>query len=545
MTNQYQPLTELNQIMDNNKDLDQTDGDYIDSIPLDTFEITQNDYYKIDNENEIQLNMSQLNEMITNNVNDDENNDVINNLVVVPKEKSFSFKQLRSFLGPALLVSVGYLDPGNWATDIEGGSRFGTSLLWVLLFSNIIALLLQTLVIRVSLVTGLNLAQMCAKEFQDNKIMRYSLWLISELSIISTDLAEVIGTAIGLKLLFNVPMIAGVIITAVDTLLFLLIQRFGPRKLEFLMLLLLSAITSCFIVELFLCKPSAKDVFKGFVPSLNRDSVFIATSIVGATVMPHNLFLHSGIVNSRSIGKDMDSIKQACKYNIIDTFLALNCAFFVNASILILSATVFYANGIEVTELADAHKLLGDLLNSKVGSVLFGVALLLSGQSSTIGGTMAGQIVMEGFVQIRVKSWLRRLITRSMAIVPAVVIILAMGEGATYKLLISSQVVLSIALPFAVIPLIQFTSRSDIMSDLRSPKLMLLSSISVALFIIILNFMTIYELIHDLLQSTLAIKIVTSVILIPIVFLLFLLLLYLISYRHQQKILKYLLINRK
>eukprot|EP01133_Synstelium_polycarpum_P013440 gene13440-15839_t len=274
-------------------------------------------------------------------------------------------------------------------------------------------------------------------------------------------MAEVIGTAIGLQILFGVPLIAGVVITAADTLIFIAIQRWGIRKLELLILLLLSIITMCFVVELFLSDPVAKDVFKGFIPTLSSQSVVVATGIIGATVMPHNLFLHSSVVKSRNVGKDTASIGQAIKYNIVDTLIALNGAFFVNAAILILAASVFYTQGIEVTELSQAYALLQNLLNSRASSVLFGVGLLCAGQSSTITGTMAGQIVMEGFIEIKMSPWMRRLVTRLIAIVPPAIVIMIVGDSATYDLLILSQVLLSIALPFAVIPLIQITSDSN------------------------------------------------------------------------------------
>ncbi|EGC37481.1 hypothetical protein DICPUDRAFT_6368, partial [Dictyostelium purpureum] len=422
-------------------------------------------------------------------------------LIQNENQKGFSFKKLKSFLGPALFISVGYMDPGNWATDIEGGSRFGYQLMWVLLFSNIMALFLQTLVIKLALVTRNDLAQMCRQEF--GTFINYVLWIISELAIVATDLAEVIGTAIGLNILFGLPLIAGVAITSLDTLLFLAIQRWGIRKLEFLILFLLTSITLCFVIELFLSKPIASEVFKGFIPTLNSDSVMVATGIVGATTMPHNLFLHGSVVKSRKIKHDSkSSIKQAYKYNVIDTVLALNCAFFVNISILMLAASVFWKRGIEVTELNDAYKMLEQLMDGKLAAILFGLALFLSGNSSTITGTMAGQVVMEGFVKLTIRPWIRRIITRLMAIIPAIVVILVFGDKATYTLLILSQVILSIGLPFAVVPLVIFTSRRDIMGDFKNHIAIIIINTIIALFIIGLNLATLFQWIEEFLHRS-------------------------------------------
>eukprot|EP01132_Coremiostelium_polycephalum_P005827 gene5827-7251_t len=405
-----------------------------------------------------------------------ENQDEENLKIEIPKEKGFSFKKLKSFLGPALFVSVGYLDPGNWATDLEGGSKFGYSLIWVLLLSNIMALFLQYLSFRIALVTQKDLAQVCGIQYS-NKVIRVLLWLVCEIAIASTDMAEVIGTAIGLNILFHIPLLAGVVITALDTLLFLLIQRWGIRKLEIIILVILIGIAGCLLVELFLSKPNGGEVMKGFIPTLTSESILVANGIIGATVMPHNLFLHSGVVKSRKISKDDPSaIRQASKYNLFDTLLALNFAFFVNVSILILSGTEFWKNGLEVDDLTSAHQLLGSLLGSKVAPILFGIGLLLAGQSSTITGTMAGQIVMEGFLDLKMRPWIRRLMTRLMAILPATIVILIFGSESTFDLLILSQVILSIALPFAIIPLIQFTSDRSIMGQFKNPILTVVNS---------------------------------------------------------------------
>ncbi|EGG24628.1 natural resistance-associated macrophage protein [Cavenderia fasciculata] len=450
------------------------------------------------------------------------------NTVDIPHEEGFSFKKLKAYLGPCFFVSVGYMDPGNWATDLEGGSRFGFALIWVLLLSNIMALFLQTLSFRVAIVTKKDLAQLCKEEFT-HKPMRILMWIIFEITIAATDMAEVIGTAIGLQILFGIPLIAGVVMTSVDTLLFLAIQRWGIRKLELIIILMLAVITSCFVVELVYAKPDAKDVFAGFIPSLTTESVVVASGIIGATVMPHNLFLHSGVVKSRKVGNERSRVYQALKYNLLDTILALNGAFFVNVSILILSASIFYKNNYVVTDLKEAYNLLGDLMDSKTSSILFGIGLLCAGQSSTITGTMTGQIIMEGFLDLKIAPWLRRLSTRLLAIIPAAIIIIVSGDQATYQLLIFSQVILSIALPFAVIPLIQFTSSESIMSPFyKNPLWVTIITILIAMFIVAINAMTVVLLIHRFLFAGLASKILTCIFLIPLVFCMAILLIWMI-----------------
>jgi manganese transport protein len=372
-----------------------------------------------------------------------------------------------AFAGPAYLVSVGYMDPGNWATDIEGGARFGYQLLWVLVISNLMAILLQTLSARLGIVSGRDLAQACRESY--SRPVSYSLWGLCEIAIASTDLAEVLGAAIGLNLLFGIPLLAGVLITSLDTLLILWLGRFGIRALESVILGFISVIAGCFFLEIFLAKPEFGEVARGLVPRLDGDSLYVAIGILGATVMPHNLYLHSSLVQTRSIGDGEDSKRTACRFNLIDSVIALNGALLVNVAILIVSAATFFKQGVAVTEIQQAHQMLSPLLGTTLASVAFAVALLFSGQSSTITGTMAGQVVMEGFLNFRMRPWLRRLITRAAAIVPAVLVIHSFGEKATYQLLIFSQVVLSLQLPFAVLPLIRFTSDKRRMGVFATP----------------------------------------------------------------------------
>ncbi len=366
------------------------------------------------------------------------------------------WKRIFAFAGPAYLVSIGYMDPGNWATDLEGGSRFGYALIWVILMSNMMAILLQTLCARLGIVTGKDLAQACRLEY--SKKANFVLWIMCEIAIAATDLAEVLGTIIGLNLLFGLPLLWGAAVTLCDTFLLLAIQRLGIRKMEAFILSLISVIAGGFIVNLFLAQPDWGGVMAGFAPSLPSGSLYIILGIIGATVMPHNLYLHSSLVQTRRVSRTVDSKAQACRYNLFDSTIALNAAFFVNSAILILAAAVFYKNGIVVTEIQQAYKLLEQLLGTHAASLAFGLALLASGQSSTLTGTLAGQIVMEGFVRIRLRPYLRRLITRSLALVPAVIVIAISGDQGSYKLLILSQVILSLQLPFAVIPLVHFTS---------------------------------------------------------------------------------------
>jgi manganese transport protein len=373
-----------------------------------------------------------------------------------------------AFAGPAYLVSVGYMDPGNWATDLEGGARFGYQLLWVLVMSNAMAILLQTLSARLGIVAGRDLAQACRESYP--RPVALALWVLCEIAIAACDLAEVLGAAIGLNLLFGIPLLYGVILTAADTLLILWFTRFGIRVVEAIILALVTIIGACFAVEMFLARPILTEIASGLIPRLTNESLYVAIGILGATVMPHNLYLHSALVQTRSIGVSTDAKRSACRFNLIDSVVALNAALFVNAGILILAASTFFKRGIVVNEIQQAHLLLAPLLGTAAASVLFAVALLCAGQSSTITGTMAGQIVMEGFLNFRMRPWLRRLITRLVAIIPAVFVIVTAGEQGTYKLLILSQVILSMQLPFAVIPLIHFTSDRARMGEFANAR---------------------------------------------------------------------------
>jgi manganese transport protein len=366
------------------------------------------------------------------------------------------FKRMFAFAGPAYLVSVGYMDPGNWATDLEGGARFGYQLLWVLVMSNAMAVLLQTLAARLGIVSGRDLAQACRESYP--RPVALALWGLCEVAIAACDLAEVLGAAIALNLLFHLPLLIGVLITTADTFLVLWFESFGIRTIEAFVLALITVIAGCFFIEILWAKPSATEMLGGLVPQLNRDSLYVAIGILGATVMPHNLYLHSALVQTRHISRTEEGKRRACRYNLIDSVVALNGAMFVNIAILVLAAAVFFKNGVAVTEIQQAHELLAPLLGTGMASVIFGVALLCSGQSSTLTGTMAGQIVMEGFLNFRMRPWLRRLITRSLAVIPAAVTIAVVGERASFGLLIMSQVILSMQLPFAIIPLIHFTN---------------------------------------------------------------------------------------
>lgn len=374
------------------------------------------------------------------------------------------WRKLLAFIGPAYLISVGYMDPGNWATDIAGGSQFGYKLIWVLLMSNLIALLLQSLSARLGIVRGLDLAQASRNTYPN--YINYPLYVLAQIAIIACDLAEIIGMAIGLKLLFGLPLIWGVSITILDTFLLLFLMNKGMRMMEAFIVSMVFIVGVSFLTEMFIIKPAVEEVVRGFQPSmLSGDALYIAIGIIGATVMPHNLYLHSSLVQTRKIERTSKGIKDSLKYNFIDTAVALNLAFFVNAAILILAATAFYKNGLfEVAEIEDAHKLLDHIFGS-VAPTMFAIALIASGQSSTITGTLAGQIVMEGHLRLRIQPWIRRLITRMMAIAPAFYTILYFGEDALGELLVLSQVVLSLQLGFAVIPLIHFTSDKEKMKE--------------------------------------------------------------------------------
>jgi len=365
------------------------------------------------------------------------------------------WRRIFAFGGPAYLVSVGYMDPGNWVTDLSGGASFGYRLLWVLVLSNAIAILLQTLSARLGIVGGRDLAQACRESYP--RPVNLALWLFCEVAIVACDLAEVLGAAVALNLLFHLPMLIGVLITALDTLLLLALQRLGIRAMEAVILSLISVIAVCFGIEVFWARPELGTLAAGLIPHLNNQTLYISIGMLGATVMPHNFYLHSALVQTRSIEKSEAARREACKYNLIDSTVALCGAMLVNCAILILAAATFFRHHQEVNDLRQAYLLLTPLLGTAAAGV-FAIALLAAGQSSTLTGTMAGQIVMEGFLNIRVRPWLRRLATRALAILPAVGVIYLAGEDGVGQLLILSQVVLSMNLPFAIIPLIHFTS---------------------------------------------------------------------------------------
>lgn len=409
--------------------------------------------------------------------------------VAVPAGASF-WRRLFAFAGPGYLVAVGYMDPGNWATDIAGGSAFGYTLLSVVLFSNLMAMVLQALSARLGIVAGLDLAQACRAHY--SKPVSVVLWVLCEIAIIACDLAEVLGTAIALKLLFGLPILYGVCLTALDVFLILALQRFGFRKLEAFIVALLVIIAGCFIFELFLARPDMAGVLGGLVPTTqivtNPAMLYIAIGILGATVMPHNLYLHSSIVQTRAFAKDEAGKRDAITMATIDGTVALGLAFFINAAILILAAATFHVAGrTDVADIDQAHQLLAPMLGMGAASVVFAVALLASGQNSTITGTLAGQIVMEGFLNLQMPVWARRLVTRLLAIVPAVMVVGAMGDAGATKLLVLSQVVLSLQLPFAVVPLVAFTGSTTIMGTLVSPVWLRVLAWAIAVVIIGLN----------------------------------------------------------
>ncbi len=397
------------------------------------------------------------------------------------------WRKILSFFGPAYLVSVGYMDPGNWATDLAGGSQFGYKLIWVLLMSNLMALLLQSLSARLGIVRGRDLAQANRETYP--KYINYALYGLAEIAIAATDLAEILGMAIGIQLLTGLPLIWGVSITVLDTFLFLMLQRLGMRKMEAFIIALVIVIGLSFLIEIILAKPDFGEVVKGFIPhKMDNTALYIAIGIIGATVMPHNLYLHSALVQTRKIKRDDAGIKRALKLNFIDSAIALNLAFFVNAAILILAATVFFKTGrTDVAEIKQAHELLAPMLGTSLAPILFAVALIASGQSSTITGTLAGQIVMEGYLKLRISPWIRRLMTRLIAIIPAVIVILINGEENIDSLLILSQVILSLQLGFAIIPLIHFTSDKKTMGKFVIKPLVIILASLIAAILVYLN----------------------------------------------------------
>ena len=411
-----------------------------------------------------------------------------------------TWKRLFAFAGPAYLVSVGYMDPGNWATDLEGGARFGYELLWVIVLSNFMAILLQTLSARLGIVTRRDLAQACRETYP--RAISWALWLLCEVAIAACDLAEVLGAAIGLNLLFHIPLLAGVLLTAADTLLLLWFTRFGIRIVEAFILSLIAIMAGCFLLELWFAHTPVGQVFTGLAPHLNDSELYIAIAILGATVMPHNLYLHSALVQTRRIGDSKPEKRRACFYNLVDSVVALNGALVVNGAILVLAATVFFTRGIVVTEIQQAHELLSPLMGTTLASALFAIALLCSGQSSTLTGTMAGQIVMEGFLNLRMRPWLRRFITRTLAIIPAAFTVYTSGDRGTYRLLILSQVILSLQLPFAVIPLVHFTSDRHRMGEFANRLWVKLLAWSTAALILVLNVRLAYLSLDEWISSS-------------------------------------------
>jgi manganese transport protein len=401
-----------------------------------------------------------------------------------------------AFAGPGYLVAVGYMDPGNWATDLAGGSAFGYTLLSVILISNIMAMVLQALAARLGIVTGLDLAQACRQHY--SRPVNLALWALCELAIIACDLAEVIGTAIALQLLFGIPLVWGVCITAADVLLILLLQQHGFRRLEAFIVALLIIIAGCFAIELALSQPDIAAIASGLVPTpeivTNPAMLYIAIGILGATVMPHNLYLHSAVVQTRRFADTDKGKREAVRYATLDSTIALFLALFINASILILAAATFHSAGrTDVAEIQDAYQLLAPMLGVGAASTLFAVALLASGQNSTITATLAGQIVMEGFLDLRLPAWARRLITRLIAIVPAVTVAALYGSSGTAQLLVLSQVILSLQLPFAVVPLVRFTGDRAKMGAFASPAWLKAAAWLISAVIISLNLKLLYD----------------------------------------------------
>jgi manganese transport protein len=439
-----------------------------------------------------------------------------------------SLRRIFAFFGPAYMISVGYMDPGNWATDLAGGSKFGYSLLWVLVMSNIIALLLQSHCVRLGIVSGKDLAQASRENYP--RFVNFFLYILAEVAIAACDLAEVIGMAIGLHLLFpGISILMGVCITVFDSFILLFLLNRGIRKLEAFIISLVALIGVSFLIELLIARPAISEIASGLKPFIeNEEALYIAIGIIGATVMPHNLYLHSSLVQTRSFKRTPLEIKKAIKFNTVDSAIALNLALFVNASILILAATTFYKNGKhDVVEIQDAHQLLAPMLGSTIAPVLFAIALIAAGQSSTITGTLAGQVVMEGYLNLRLRPWIRRLITRLIAIIPAFITILILGDGATGKLLIFSQVILSLQLGFAVIPLIHFVSDRSKMGEFVIPLWQKILSWVAALTIISLNVNVVYNEISDLIINS-NYSILISFTIVPICVFSFLMLIYIL-----------------
>ncbi|MDB6174650.1 MAG: natural resistance-associated macrophage protein metal ion transporter [Chthoniobacteraceae bacterium] len=415
--------------------------------------------------------------------------------VPVPKNASF-WKKLLAFAGPGFLVSVGYMDPGNWATDLAGGAKYGYTLLSVILISNLMAILLQHLCVKLGVVTGRDLAQACRDDYSKPAVI--GLWILCEAAIAACDLAEVVGSAIGLQLLFGIPLVWGCVITSLDVMIVLFLQNKGFRYVEALVIVVILTIGGCFLAELIFAKPSITGIVHGFAPSMeilkNKEMLFVAIGILGATVMPHNLYLHSSIVQTRNFDRDVEGKTEAIKFATLDSTVALMFALFINGGILILAAAAFHWSGHhEVAQIQDAYELLTPTLGVGIASTLFALALLASGQNSTLTGTLAGQIVMEGFLNIRIAPWLRRLVTRLVAIVPAVCVIGFFGEGRTTDLLIWSQVILSMQLGFAVIPLLLFTGNKKKMGQFVNPLWITLLAWTSAAVIVTLNLKLLFD----------------------------------------------------
>jgi len=407
-----------------------------------------------------------------------------------------TIRRFMAFLGPGYLVATGYMDPGNWATALAGGSQFGTALLFIAVLSSLMAIVLQALSARLAIGTGMDLAQTCRQRFP--RSVSFVLWLIAEAAIVATDLAEVIGTAIGLQLLFGIPLAIGVILTALDVFLVLALQNLGFRKLEAFVIALLIVIALAFAGQLILAQPSMAAIAKGLIPTVdiatNPEMLYIALGILGATVMPHNLYLHSGVVLTRQIGPTVPEKREAIKFAVWDSTIALAFALLINGSILILAAATFYTRGHhEVAELQDAHRLITPLLGTVLAAHLFGIALLACGLNSTVTATLAGQIVMEGFIQFKVSPVVRRLITRGLALIPAAFVTIWAGEALTGKLLVLSQVILSLALPFAVIPLVWFTASRRMLGDLVAPRALSFVAFAIAALIVALNLNLLFD----------------------------------------------------
>jgi manganese transport protein len=409
--------------------------------------------------------------------------------IAVPKSLGF-WRKLLAFSGPGYLVAVGYMDPGNWATDLAGGSAFGYSLLSVILLSNLMAILLQSLAARLGIATGRDLAQACRHHY--SAPVAFCLWILCEVAICACDLAEIIGSAIALNLLFHLPLIWGVCLTALDVFAIMYLQKRGFRYIEALVITLMALIGGCFVIEIILSHPSFSAIVGGFVPTpqifTNSQMLYLAIGILGATVMPHNLYLHSSIVQTRKYEQNPEGRADAIKFAMLDSTIALMLALFINAAILVMAAATFHKTGQHgVAEIQDAYHLIDGTLGVKFASVLFAVALLASGQNSTLTGTLAGQIVMEGFLNIRMRPWLRRVLTRSVAIIPAIVVTAAVGESGTAKLLVLSQVILSLQLSFAVIPLVIFTGDKKKMGQFASPLWLQCLAWGTAALIVLLN----------------------------------------------------------